>query len=126
MLGTESGRSARLYCVNKRLHFDVSCALQPFKVTPQSTTSSCAFRAAWGVHILIAFYNDTAAVGTFRCPHCSIPLSATGVDHQLMGALDYVFMRKVQEHVVRTYAKVFVHLRIKNTSYCIAINARQR
>ena len=45
------------------------------------------------------FDNVTAAGGTFRCPHCSTPLCATGVDHQLMGALDYVFMRKAQDHV---------------------------
>ena len=44
-------------------------------------------------------YNNACQQYYFNCPHCNCPLNASGVDHELMGAMDYVYMRKARQHV---------------------------
>ena len=44
-------------------------------------------------------FNNTCQQYYFNCPHCSCPLIASGVDHKLMGKMDFVYMRNTRQHV---------------------------
>ncbi len=45
----------------------------------------------------------TTAIG-YRCPHCQVPITSTGVNTDLTKAVDYLMMRRARDHVAMLQA----------------------